>query len=316
MLVTFVQIQNLIRRKRVLAGCESILCSYKEMKDIELFKGNCLQVINDLVSDGIKVDSVIADIPYGTISCQWDSIIPFNDYIEIDGKKMYEEEYLLYCYKNENKSYEYCRSIFNENKKSGLWTYYNRIIKDHGAILLFAQTPFNETLGNSNKNMLRYEWIWEKTQATGHLNAKKMPMKAHKNVLVFYKKLPTYNPQKTTGHSPIHSYTKYVDTQNNTEIYGHMDKEISGGGETDRYQRSVITFASDKQTSYLHSTQKPLALCEYMIKTYTNEGELVLDSCMGSNTTGLACKNLNRKYIGIEKEKDIYEIAKQRIGEM
>ena len=161
--------------------------------------------------------------------------------------------------------------------------------------------------------MLKYEWIWEKTQATGHLNAKKMPMKAHENILVFYKKLPTYNPQMTEGHTPIHSYTKYISTQNNTEIYGRMNREISGGGETTRYPRSVLTFASDKQTCYLHPTQKPLALCEYMVKTYTNEGDLVLDSCMGSNTTGLACKNLKRRYIGIEKDEDIFKIAVERI---
>lgn len=194
-----------------------------------------------------------------------------------------------------------------------LWEQYNRIIKDNGAILLFAQTPFDKVLGASNLKMLRYEWIWEKTQATGHLNSKKMPMKAHENILVFYKKLPIYNPQMTEGHEPIHSYTKYVETQNNTEIYGYMNKEISGGGETTRYPRSVLTFSSDKQTCYLHPTQKPLALCEYMIKTYTNQGDTVLDSSMGSGTVGVACKNTNRKFIGIELLKKYYDISVKRI---
>lgn len=143
---------------------------------------------------------------------------------------------------------------------------------------------------------------------------KKMPMKAHENILVFYKKLPVYNPQMTEGHLPMHSYTRYISTQNKTEIYGRMNKEISGGGETKRYPRSVLTFASDKQKCCLHPTQKPLELCEYMIKTYTNEGDLVLDNCMGSGTTGLACKNLNRRFIDIEKEEKYFEIAKERIG--
>ena len=194
-----------------------------------------------------------------------------------------------------------------------LWSQYHRIIKENGAIVLFAQTPFDKVLGKSNIKELRYEWIWEKTTATGHLNAKKMPMKSHENLLVFYEKLPTYHPQKTTGHTPVHSYTKRVDVQNNTELYGLVKKEISGGGSTERYPRSVLTFSSDKQKESLHPTQKPLALCEYMIKTYTNEKETVLDSCMGSNTTGLACKNLNRNFIGIEMDEKNFLIAKQRV---
>lgn len=223
-----------------------------------------------------SIDMILCDLPYGTTKCKWDSIISLEE----------------------------------------LWKQYCRIIKENGAIVLFAQTPFDKVLGASNLKMLRYEWIWEKTQATGHLNAKKMPMKAHENLLVFYKKLPTYDPQMTEGHEPIHSYTKYITTQNNTEIYGKMNKEISGGGETIRYPRSVLTFPSDKQTCYLHPTQKPLALCEYMVKTYTNEGDLVLDNCMGSGTTGLSCKNLNRKFIGIEKEEEYFNIAKDRLKEV
>jgi site-specific DNA-methyltransferase (adenine-specific) len=220
-----------------------------------------------------SVDCIITDLPYGTTNCKWDCVISLDK----------------------------------------LWIEYKRIIKNNGAILLFAQTPFDKILGASNIKMLRYEWIWEKTQATGHLNAKKMPMKAHENILVFYKKLPTYNPQMTEGHTPIHSYTKYVSTQNNTEIYGKMNKEISGGGETIRYPRSVLTFASDKQTCYLHPTQKPLALLEYMVKTYTNEGDTILDSCMGSGTTGVAALNLGRNFIGIEKDEKYFNIAKNRI---
>lgn len=162
--------------------------------------------------------------------------------------------------------------------------------------------------------MLKYEWIWEKTQATGHLNSKKMPLKAHENILIFYKDLPTYNPQKTTGHKPINSYTKYVKTQNNTELYGEMKQEISGGGETDRYPRSVLLYASDKQKSCLHPTQKPLALMEYLISTYTNEGDVVLDTCCGSGTTGLAAKNLKRNFIMMDKEQKYVDISEKRIN--
>lgn len=224
--------------------------------------------------DNKSVDMIFCDLPYGTTNCRWDSVIDLPK----------------------------------------LWSEYERIIKDNGVILLFAQTPFDKVLGASNLKLLKYEWIWEKTQATGHLNAKKMPMKAHENILVFYKKLPTYNPQKTNGHKPINSYTKYIKTQNNTEIYGEMKREISGGGETDRYPRSVITFASDKQKSCLHPTQKPLSLIEYMIKTYTNEGDLILDNTCGSGTTLFGAAKLKRNYIGIEKEEKYYNITIKRLS--
>lgn len=241
------------------------------MKDIELWYGDCLNLMNN-ISDK-SIDMILCDLPYGTTNCRWDSIILFDK----------------------------------------LWEQYNRIIKDNGAIVLFAQTPFDKVLGASNLEMLKYEWIWEKTAATGHLNAKKMPMKAHENILVFYKKLPTYNPQMSEGHKPVNSYTKYISTQNKTEIYGNCKTEVNGGGSTKRYPRSVLTFASDKQTCCLHPTQKPVALCEYLIKTYTNEGEVVLDNCMGSGTTGVACVNTGRRFIGIELDNKIFEIAKERI---
>lgn len=225
--------------------------------------------------DDKSIDMIFTDLPYGTTHCKWDSIIDLQL----------------------------------------LWEQYNRIIKDNGAILLFAQTPFDKVLGCSNLEMLRYEWIWEKTAATGHLNANRMPMKAHENILVFYKKLPIYNPQKTTGHTPMHSYVKRIEVQNNTEIYGRMNTELSGGGSTERYPRDVLIFSSDKQKSHLHSTQKPVALCEYMIKTYTREGDLVLDSCAGSMTTAIAAINTNRKYICMEKDKEIFNVGEKRVNE-
>lgn len=282
----------------------------------KLIKGDCLEKMKNIPDKSI--DMILCDLPYGTTRIKWDTIIPLEDFISVYINKkrvnISRENWLLY---NINKLKEYdidkTNKYFETNKKEGLWSIYNKIIKDNGVIVLFAQTPFDKVLGCSNLEMLRYEWIWEKTQATGFLNANKMPLKAHENILVFYKKLPTYNPQKTQGHTPIHSYTKYISTQNNTELYGEMKEEISGGGETDRFPRSVQIFASDKQKEHLHPTQKPIALLEYLIKTYTNENEIILDNCMGSGSTGIACLNTNRNFIGIEKDEKYFNIAKKRI---
>ena len=218
-----------------------------------------------------SIDLICCDMPYGTTQCRWDTTIALGE----------------------------------------MWGHYDRIVKETAAIVLFAQTPFDKVLGVSKLDLLRYEIIWEKTTATGHLNAKKMPMKAHENILVFYKKLPTYNAQKTTGHKPVNRYTKH---QNDGECYGVTNTGISGGGSTERYPRSVQMFSTDKQTKSLHPTQKPLSLIEWLIKTYSNEGDTVLDNCMGSGTTGVACKNLNRNFIGIELDKEYFNIAKERIG--
>jgi site-specific DNA-methyltransferase (adenine-specific) len=155
-------------------------------------------------------------------------------------------------------------------------------------------------------------------QATGYFNAKKMPMKAHENILVFYKNSPKFNPQKTVGHKPVNTYTKKAEVCNKTEVYGKVKQDVSGGGETDRYPRSVQVFASDKQKTKLdgtiHPTQKPLALLEMLVKSYTNENDMILDNTMGSGTTNLACLKLNRKSIGIEKEKQYYDVAVRRLS--
>jgi DNA modification methylase len=237
--------------------------------------GDCRDVMPHIPDR--SVDMIHCDLPYETTKCSWDVMIPFDF----------------------------------------LWREYKRIIKPNGAILLYGQTPFDKILGCSNLEWLRYEWIWEKTQATGHLNAKKMPMKAHENILVFYKNEPTYNPQKTLGHKPINSHTKYLKTQNNTQIYGEMKREIKGGGDTDRFPRDVLRFKSDKQKTRLigcsHPTQKPLALAEYFINTYTNPGDVVLDNCSGSGTTGLACIRTGRNYILIENNKVEYDKSAKRL---
>lgn len=189
-----------------------------------------------------------------------------------------------------------------------MWEQYRRICR--GAILLSAQTPFDKVLGASNLGMLRYEWIWEKTNPTGHLNANRAPMKAHENILVFYQRQPTYNPQKTSGHTRKSA----VKRKDITQSYGRQSfTELSYSSE-ERYPRSVLTFASDKQRSKLHPTQKPLAMMEYLVRTYTNEGDVVLDNCMGSGTTGVACVNTGRDFIGMEMNAEYFAIAQGRIA--
>lgn len=217
-----------------------------------------------------SVDMILCDLPYGTTQCKWDSVLDLDR----------------------------------------LWEQYKRVAKPNAAIVLFAQTPFDKVLGCSNLSMLKYEWIWEKTAATGHLNAKKMPMKAHENILVFYDKTPAYNPQMLYEQKPTNNFTK---RNGDGECYGST-VEISGGGSTTRYPRSVQVFKSDKQKVSLHPTQKPLALCEYLIKTYTEEGQVVLDNTMGSGTTGVACVNTKRNFIGIEMDENYFKIATNRIN--
>jgi len=249
-------------------------------ENLWLMQGNCLNRMKEIPSG--SVDMILTDPPYGTTACKWDSPIPLHP----------------------------------------MWEQLKRIIKPNGVIVLMAQTPFDKVLGASNLSMLKYEWIWDKPAATGHLNAKKAPMKAHENALVFsddeaehwnmmvfYGKPPHYIPQMTSGHSPVNSYTK---TKGDGECYGKTSV-VSGGGSTQRYPRSIQTFSSDKQKQALHPTQKPVALMEYLIKTYTNEGETVLDFTMGSGTTGVASVNLGCKFIGIELDQKYFDIAKQRI---
>lgn len=190
-----------------------------------------------------------------------------------------------------------------------LWQQYNRIIKDNGAIVLFGTEPFSSHLRLSNLKNYKYDWIWDKVKGTGFLNAKKQPMCNHELISVFYKKQCIYNPQKTQGHIKKKSYRR---KELQTDVYGEMKNDYTYES-TERYPRSIQVFSTDTQNSSLHPTQKPVALCEYMIKTYTNPGDIVLDSCAGSGTTGVAAKNLGRKFIGIELDEKYFEIAKNRI---
>lgn len=221
--------------------------------------------------DSKSIDMILCDLPYWTTQNKWDSIIPLEE----------------------------------------LWEQYERIIKDDGAIVLFAQTPFDKVLGVSNLKLLKYEWIWEKTNATWHLNAKKMPMKAHENILVFYKNQPKYNPMKTEWHERKVSSVDHRVNAKFSSNYG--DQKESGYDSTERYPRSVQIFKKDVQKSKLHPTQKPIELCEYLIKTYTDPWETILDNAAWSFTTAVACENTWRKWICIEKEKEYFDIWVKRL---
>lgn len=193
-----------------------------------------------------------------------------------------------------------------------LWDQYKRISKPNTPIVLFGSGMFSAELMKSQPKLWKYNLIWQKTQPTGFLNAKKMPLRNHEDILVFYDKLPTYNPQKTTGHIRKVSTAAHKRNSKKTTDYG--EHGLSNYDSTERYPLSVITFAKDSQKSALHPTQKPVALLEYLIKTYTNEGDIVLDNCMGSGSTGIACINTNRNFIGIEKEEEYFKIAKDRLN--
>lgn len=220
-----------------------------------------------------SVDMLFTDLPYGSTKCAWDTPIDLAEF----------------------------------------WKQANRVVKKNGAVVLFAKTPFDKVLGGSNIKHLKYEWIWEKNQATGHFNARFMPMQAHENILVFYRKKPTYHPQMTKGHKPVNSYTKYVETQNKSGLYGKAKQEVRGDGSTVRHPRTVLKGPSDKQTSHLHPTQKPVWLCRHMVLTYTDVGDTVLDCCMGSASIGIACQDTGRRYIGIEKDREWYEVSRDRL---
>ena len=236
-----------------------------------LINGDCLEAMDTLIMMGIKVDAIITDPPYGTTACKWDSVIPFDK----------------------------------------MWERLNKLIKPNGAIVLFGSEPFSSALRMSNIKNYKYDWYWRKPKGTGHLNAKKMPLKDTEVISVFMKRI-NYNPQFSEG-------TPYKDKAGKdhssltsmTDSYGKYTnyREDNTGF---RYPKTGIDFKVVERGS-VHPTQKPVKLMEYLISTYTNEKELVLDFTMGSGSTGVACKNLNRDFIGIELDKGYYDIATERI---
>jgi len=213
-----------------------------------------------------SVDMILCDLPYGTTMCKWDTIIPFEP----------------------------------------LWEQYKRVIKTNGAIVLFGNEPFSSHLRISNMAMYKYDWKWDKVRGSNFATVKIRPFNSFEDIMVFYSKQPTYNPQMEIG-TPYTQKQGYVGEAKQTGLH---KKEVVTVNNGDRYPLSIIRFS--KQAG-LHPTQKPVALCEYLIKTYTNEGETVLDNCMGSGTTGVACKNLGRKFIGIEKDETYFKTASERI---
>ncbi len=191
-----------------------------------------------------------------------------------------------------------------------MWEQLNRIIKPNGAIVLFGSEPFSSALRMSNIKNYKYDLIWDKVLHSNPLIAKKQPLSAHENISLFYKKQPTYNPQMSNDGKEIKRGGNSI---GNSETKGGA-KIFRGADSTKkRYPKKIITFSNANKKNNLHPTQKPVALMEYLIKTYTNEGEIVLDFTMGSGTTGVACKNLNRSFIGIEQDDKYFEIAKERI---
>jgi DNA modification methylase len=245
---------------------------------IELYHAECLSKMQNIPDK--SVDMICADLPYEVSNCSWDVIIPFKP----------------------------------------LWEQYERIIKDNGAMVFTAIQPFTSLLVMSNPKLFRYSLVYQKNSPTGHLNAKKMPMRAHEDILVFYKKPPVYNPQKTFGHvrkvSSAVSRGKSIARNNlKDKVYNNeIIEKTPDYDSTERYPLSVLKFSTDKQRSKLHPTQKPVALMEYLIRTYTNEMDLVLDNCMGSGTTGVACVNTRRRFIGIEEKKEHFLNAQTRIN--
>jgi len=239
----------------------------------ELYLGDCLYLMNGI--EDKSVDMILCDLPYGILNKpknKWDSVIPFEP----------------------------------------LWEQYNRIIKDNGAIVLFGQGIFTADLITSNKKMWRYNLVWKKAERTsGFLNANRMPMRNHEDIIVFYKKQPTYNPQKTTGHKPSHKRGKKALEGEVNNCYGDFTVFENRDYGDEKFPKSVINI--DKEHPSIFPTQKPVELCEWLIKTYTNEGELVLDNCVGSGSTILGCQNTKRRWIGIELNEDHFNLANGRI---
>ena len=241
------------------------------MSKIDLRQGDCLAEMDKLIERGVKVDMILTDPPYGTTACKWDSIVPFEP----------------------------------------MWERINKIIKPSGAVVLFGSQPFTSALVMSNPKMFKYEWIWEKTRPTGFFTAKKMPMKIHENILVFYKKQPAYSPIKVKADESKIDRRKTLTSTYNPYL-GVTKGRVRDSGM--RYPLSIQKIKSISEKGQ-HPTQKPVPLLEYLIKTYTNEGETVLDFTMGSGSTGVACVNTKRNFIGIELDEKYFEIAKKRIEE-
>lgn len=244
---------------------------------MKLLQGDCLELMQDIPDSSI--DMVLCDLPYGTTACRWDNIIPFES----------------------------------------LWEQYNRIVKDNGAMALFGKEPFTSIMITSNIRNYRQKLTWLKTRPTNVFNAKKQFMNWTEDIVIFYRKLPTFNPIMRTDGEFIGEKTLRKNTDRRKGTLGKTgEKEgyVYKNNEGLFYPKTVLEFSNVNEHKNLHPTQKPVELLEYLIKTYTNEGDTVLDNCMGSGSTGVACVNTERDFIGIELNKKYFEIAKSRMYEV
>ena len=252
-------------------------------ENYKLYNGDCLEIMDKLIEEGIKVDMILCDLPYGTTACKWDSVIPFDE----------------------------------------LWERYNKIITNNGVIALFGSEPFSSYMRLSNIDMFKYDWIWRKNTSAGFVHAKNMPLKKHEIISIFSKapmghksllgdRRMTYNPQ---GLIEKKTYYKRNKTNCVNVIGARPSHKKEFESNYTNYPISVIETIHGSNNKFVHPTQKPVELLEYLIKTYTSENMIVLDNCMGSGSTGLACMNCNRKFIGIELDENYFNIAINRIFE-
>ena len=245
------------------------------MSNIDLRQGDCLELMKDIPDK--SVDMILCDLPYGTTACKWDSVIPFEP----------------------------------------LWEQYERIIRDNGAIVLNASQPFTSELIHSNLKLYKYNWIWKKTRPTGFSHSKNMPLKDYEDICVFSKGIIQHAnlTEKRMNYYPqgLRACNRKV-KRTSKGFEGSMERKSQTNeyvATLENFPRMVLETPNEGKT--VHPTQKPVELCEYLIKTYTNEGETVLDNCMGSGSTGVACINTGRNFIGIELDEKYFEIAKKRI---
>lgn len=288
----------------------------------KLYHGCCLAVMDKLIEQGVKVDAIITDPPYGTTGCKWDSVIPFNRYIVIKernrDKILYKDEFMLRKFK-EGINIKEAEKEWKENSKEGMWDKLNKLIKPNGAIILFGSQPFTTKLIYSNLNNYKHYWIWDKEICGAFALAKKRPMIVTEEILVFSKNNNgiNYYPIMEDANPKNIRINSGSSVSEATPVSSGIAKSDKNYNPKKRYPKNIIKYSKyNKECHHLnrvHPTQKPVEVLEYLIKTYTNEGDLVLDFTMGSGSTGVACLNMNRRFIGIELDEKYFNIAKERI---
>ena len=241
-----------------------------EIDKYKLYQGDCLEIMDILIKNKVKVDCIICDLPYGTTQSEWDKIIPFDE----------------------------------------MWSRVNKIIHVRSNIVLFGSEPFSSRLRMSNIKNYKYDIIWDKGRGKDPMNAKNRPMKRHENISIFYKKKGTYNPQMIKLDKPDVRKNNKVTT---SSLWNKNGDIVLNKVYTERYPTSILVCANNNHKDRVHPSQKPIDLLEWLIKTYSNENDLILDFTMGSGSTGVACMNTNRKFIGIEIDEKYFNIAKERI---